>query len=398
VVTPPSTLYEFWKISPLDVIIFITGLSITIFYNIEAGIYATIILSLFILVFRVFHAHGGFLGKVKVRTVKHEHEKWSPATTSSSTNGDDADPSRNVFLPLNRRDGSNPTVDIERPGPGIFIYRFSEGFNFPNANSQLDYLAHAIMAETKRTVETEYEKPGDRPWNDYTPRRAKRAMADDNRPTLKAVILDFSAVNNVDLTAVQTLIDVRNQLDKYAAPGLVQWHFACINSRWTKRALAAGGFGYPTFGSDDGRPEKFKSIYSLAEMQGADGLEKGAVHERRPSVVAVTEMNGDVELGDLTSTGEKVVVSRMEDLAGGSGGSSVAIPSSNGGPPQKMTAVHGINRPFFHPDVQSALVSALATEELREAMREDEDDAVDGFEAVPDSGRKEVKVERIETI
>jgi solute carrier family 26 (sodium-independent sulfate anion transporter), member 11 len=354
VITPPSQLYEFWKVSPIDLVIFIAGLSMVIFYNIEQGIFATIILSLCVLIFRVFHAHGGFLGKVKVRTLKHENEKWSPASSVNNT--------RNLFLPLNRKDSSNPDVEIERPEPGIFIYRFSEGFNFPNANSQLDYMAHAVMTETRPTVERKYEKPGDRPWNDYTPRRQKDMLADDNRPILRAIILDFSAVNNVDLTSVTTLVDVREQLDKHAAPKPVQWHLACINSRWTKRALAAAGFGLPSFETENGEPEHFKPIYSLAEMQTASKFAGPNEHHQTSSVVHGAG-DSDLELGSLT-VGKQGVASQSEN-AGSSG------PESSDSLPSTMTAVHGINRPFFHPDVQSALVSAMATEELRLAMQEE---------------------------
>ena len=85
---------------------------------------------------------------------------------------------------------------------------------------------------------------------------------------MQAVILDFSSVNNVDVTSIQNLIDVRNQLDQYASPRSVQWHFAHINNRWTKRALAAAGFGYPTPTSNDGF-HRWKPIFSVAEIEGS---------------------------------------------------------------------------------------------------------------------------------
>jgi sodium-independent sulfate anion transporter 11 len=40
-------------------------------------------------------------------------------------------------------------------------------------------------------------------------------------PALRAIILDFAAVNNVDVTSVKNLIDVRNQLDRWASPDSV---------------------------------------------------------------------------------------------------------------------------------------------------------------------------------
>ncbi|KAF4635044.1 hypothetical protein G7Y89_g3057 [Cudoniella acicularis] len=385
-VTPPSTLYEFWKISPLDFIIFVIGLSITIFDSIEHGIFATIGLSLAILVFRVFKAHGGFLGKVKVRSVKYEKEKWIPASSLDSDKSTDS--SRPIFLPLNRQDGSNPDVEIERPYQGIFIYRFSEGFNYSNANNQLDHMATVILDETRPTIERNFEKPGDRSWNDPTLCRSKDPMTNDTRPTLKAIILDFSAVNNVDLTSIQTLIDIRNQLDRHAAPNAVQWHFACINNRWSKRALAAAGFGFPSFEADNGEPRHFKAIYSLAEMQDAGDLtafiDPASNAKRRKSIVHTT---GDVEPGDFVSREEKAIESHIED-AGASSGPPTSASAV------RMATLHGINRPFFHPDLQSALVSATATEEFRSTMMEQAQELGEGIGSTDRVQEKEVvKVE-----
>ena len=59
-------------------------------------------------------------------------------------------------------------------------------------------------------------------------------------------LVPFDGFGLTDQRQFQHLIDVRNQLDRYAAPNKVDWHLACINNRWTKRALASAGFGYPT--------------------------------------------------------------------------------------------------------------------------------------------------------
>jgi sodium-independent sulfate anion transporter 11 len=71
-------------------------------------------------------------------------------------------------------------------------------------------------------------------------------------------------VNNIDVTSMQQLIDARNQLDRHAYPNKVDWHFAHINNRWTKRALASVGFGHQTLGSR--LAEQWKSIYSVADI------------------------------------------------------------------------------------------------------------------------------------
>ena len=78
---------------------------------------------------------------------------------ASTTNNPDKS-ARNIFLPIEHHDGSNPQIDVESPYPGIFIYRFSEGFNYPNANHYLDHMVHVIFQQTRRTNPDSYPKLG----------------------------------------------------------------------------------------------------------------------------------------------------------------------------------------------------------------------------------------------
>ena len=166
-ITPPNTVYQFWRISPLEVIIFFAGVIVTVFSSIENGIYTTICVSVAVLLFRVVKAKGRFMGRVKIHSVIGDHlvDDDGKPTTNISQHGsfgpkDNDRLSRNIFLPLSHNDGSNPEVDVESPYPGIFIYRFSEGFNYPNANHYLDYMVATIFKETRRTNPDSYGKLG----------------------------------------------------------------------------------------------------------------------------------------------------------------------------------------------------------------------------------------------
>jgi len=369
-IVSPNTIYQFWRISPLEVIIFFAGIFVTVFSSIENGIYTTVAVSAALLLFRLAKARGRFLGRVKVHSVVGDH-----LVGDHLVNGDkkDKDPSskdadttvRNVFLPLDKNDGTNPDVDLAQPYPGIFIYRFSEGFNYPNANHYFDYMIQEITRQTRRTNRNQYAKRGDRPWNDPGPRRGREAIYDDSLPTLKAVILDFSSVNNVDVTSVQLMIDVRNQLDRYTAPDTVEWHIACINNRWTKRALVAAGFGYPVVKSSN-EYQRWKPIYSVAEIGGSSSAAAAAQREQNEKLKQAEShpMNDDgtdeeMRIGESSTdldlhkqiTGSKAY-GGGQDRKGASGATRVA-------------AVHGLNRPFFHIDLTSALTSAIASVEGR---------------------------------
>lgn len=353
-ITPPNTLYQFWKISPIEVPIFLAGIFVTIFSSIENGIYTTICVSAALLLFRVVKARGRFLGKVQVHSVIGDH-LLEDKHKNVDNNADKAQ--RNIFLPLEHDDGSNPVIDVEVPHPGVFIYRFSEGYNYPNANHYLDYMVQTICKQTRRTNPNAYGKLGDRPWNDPGPRRGKTAVSDLHLPTLKAVIMDFSSVNNVDITSVQHLIDVRNQLDRWASPEKVQWHFAYINNRWTKRALVSAGFGYPTEQEEDGSFHHWKPIFSVAGLGGSHSAATDADYELNRHE---TKRHRDIE--DARSTSHQAhEIDGINSESSSSGRNSfeknVTRTKSYGG---KKVVVHGLNRPFFHIDLTSALQSAIA--------------------------------------
>ncbi|EME44094.1 hypothetical protein DOTSEDRAFT_24190 [Dothistroma septosporum NZE10] len=352
-ITPPNTVYQFWRVSPLEVFIFFAGVIVTVFTSIDIGVYVTISTSMALLLFRVFKAQGRFLGRVKVHSVIGDHLVEGEDNKGTVRLGQDSDPdksSRNIFLPIEHGDGSNPNIRAQHPYPGIFIYRFSEGFNYPNANHYLDYMVHRIFEETQRTNPHGYARPGDRPWNDPGPKSGQEVIEHDPRPTLKAIILDFSSVNNVDLTSVQNLIDVRNQLDRYTAPERVQWHIACVNNRWTKRALAAAGFGYPA--DIDGSFSRWKPIFSVAELGGDWSAAAAAEEEDNREL---HRQQKDVE------TGQKEVDSINQSEVSSSSDVDKQLQKSKayGQSTVKVAVVHGLNRPFFHIDLTSALQSAI---------------------------------------
>ena len=212
----------------------------------------------------------------------------------------------------------------------------------------------------------------DRPWNDPGPRRGRPVPVEPDKPTLKAIILDFSSVNNVDVTSVQHLIDVRNQLDRYAAPDAVDWHFACINNRWTKRALTSAGFGYPTPQGDAPAYQRWKPVFSVADIGGQHSAAAAAeYHEnekelRRQRTEEATR-NRSVGIGGTKSD----VIAHGHDAASLTSGSDLGQQLENskayggGFKGGKVAAVNGLNRPLFHIDLTSALQSAITNVETR---------------------------------
>jgi sodium-independent sulfate anion transporter 11 len=372
-ITPPNTVYQFWKISPLEALIFFVGVFVTVFSSIENGIYSTVAISFAIYIFRVFKAQGRFLGRVQVHSVVGDHVMDESHTrTPRKPDNDPEKSTRNIYLPISHEDGSNPSLEVGHPHPGVFIYRFSEGYNYPNANHYLDYMTEVIFKETQRTDPNTYGRLGDRPWNDPGPHRGQSLVTDSHKPTLKAIILDFSSVNNVDVTSVQHLIDVRNQLDRHAAPDTVQWHFASINNRWTKRALVNAGFGYPT-PHNDGGFNRWKPIFSVADMGGEYSAAAAAqrdLNRRHLKREATRE-----EEGRSKSVYEHDIGPVSDDLDNGDNYQAEINKSSaySTAPAANIAVVAGLNRPFFHIDLTSAVESAIKNVEVLVSSRPQDD-------------------------
>ncbi|KAF4120642.1 solute carrier family 26 (sodium-independent sulfate anion transporter), member 11 [Geosmithia morbida] len=339
VITPPRVLWQFWRVAPIDLIVFFVGLFVTIFSSLENGIYSTVCVSFAVLMWRLFLTKGRFLGPVRVQTVKGGVNVPSPAPVGdNSVTADDTvaiSGARTAFMPVYHEDGSNPRIRVQHPYPGVFIYRFAEGFAYPNASNYLTHLVETIFKETRRTDPSSLGKLGDRPWNDGEARDAILTGQDD-KPILRAVVLDFSTVNHMDATSAQAIIDTRNQLAKYAAPEKVEWHFANIQSRWTKRALASSGFGFLEPEGDD--VKQFQPIFSVADP---------VLDSDSPSIAS----------SDEKSTG----VSKAVDIEAAR--QRAQKPSSVSG----RLPTHGLNRPLFHLDLQEAVEAAITISKSKDA-------------------------------
>ncbi|KAE9372637.1 sulfate permease [Stipitochalara longipes BDJ] len=354
-ITPPNVVYQFWEVSPLEVPIFFIGVFVTLFTNIENGIYASVATSGALVLFRLSRAKGRFVGRTKIQYLHQESFSNLDSkignglhSVSSEEKSHPAASARDVFLPFDGKDGHNPDVRLEQPHPGVFIYRFSEGFNYPNSQHYMEHLTSTIFKKTRRTTLDNFAKLGDRPWNDPGPRRGQPAEVRTHLPTLRAIILDFSAVNNVDVSSIQNLVDVRNQLDRYAAPSPVGWHFANITSRWTRRALASAGFGYPKTNS----PElNWKSIISVADFDNSLSSSQRNETSHRDDI----ENRGKDD--EIRADASSLPISSYEK------GAHASVTASN-------VPLYGTNRPFFHLDVLSAVENVLAIIEQTDSEAE----------------------------
>ncbi|KAF9466400.1 sulfate permease [Collybia nuda] len=305
-VASPTQVYSYWRVSPLEFIIWAAAVLVTIFSSIENGIYTSIASSIALLLIRIAHPRGAFLGKVTLREESEDNKA-----------------SRDVFVPLKRDGVTNPHLKIMPPSPGVIVYRFEESYLYPNSSLVNSALVDYVRENMRRGKDMSNVKASDRPWNDAGPSRhgaAADKSANEKLPILHAIVLDFSLVSHIDTTAVQALIDARTEIEKWTDHP-VEFHFATILSPWIRRALTAGGFG--TGVSASRIPRDLAAVVPYR-----DGRESFDVDS--------SNLSEDIENGDI-----KKIRSRTS--------------SRNGG---EFEPIVPSDTPFFHIDLQAAVCAA----------------------------------------
>ncbi|KAF7789562.1 hypothetical protein EIP86_000508 [Pleurotus ostreatoroseus] len=300
-VAKPKQVYSYWRVSPLEFIIWAAAVLVTVFTTIEDGIYTSICTSLALLLIRIARPRGYYLGKVTLRSAAETRE---------------------VYVPLKPK-GSlmNCNVEVTPPPPGIIVYRFEESYLYPNSSLLNSSLVDTVKAGYKRGVDFSQIRMGDRPWNDPGPKAGHDENAENmKRPDLRAIVLDLSSVSHIDTTAIQALIDTRNEVERWTNHP-VDFHFSTVLSPWIRRALIAGGFGT---GTRSGVPREIAQVVSLGDVRSSPIPEKSA----------------DIENGIIVE----------EQLA-----SSSPSPSNDGADDLPIELE---DTPFFHFDVASAVRAA----------------------------------------
>ncbi|KAH7088757.1 sulfate permease-like protein [Paraphoma chrysanthemicola] len=350
-ITPPRSLVKYWQFSPFELFIWVCGVVIAFFTNLETAIYVTVGLSFAMLLIRMSRNPGRFRGAVGVTRIvrnKPPHDAPKSCSSSATTIQTHTEETRQVYLPYDTKDNRNPQVKVEPAYPGVFIYRFAENFNYINQASHISHLTTYIKSHTRRTQTDDGVRPADRLWCEGPPsKKVLEKQAD--LPILKAVILDFSTVNIIDITSLQGLIELRSTLDRYAAPALVEWHFAGVHNSWTRRALAFAGFGFPARNSLDELGNWCPAYTVATSFAGATEDDQRELEDLRRELQAKdNEKQGQATVTPVVGETEKA----------------------------KLIPIYGVDRPFFHIDLHDAVDAAV-----RDAKRLDESGNVGETEA-----------------
>ena len=175
----------------------------------------------------------------------------------------------------------------------------------------------------------------------------RRSLADSGEikpegPELLAIVLDCSAINHMDSTGLQTLLDLKLAINRFAGYE-VECHFANIGHPAIRNAFVAGGLG-----SQAGRGPRTGELLPVASVY-REGLQS---------------VNHEEDHGSNTSQQPASLCSHMSFVIHDDGKSQAKYyPHPNHGLP--------IDRyPFFHWDLEDAVHAASYTDkELQQAYR-----------------------------
>jgi sodium-independent sulfate anion transporter 11 len=353
-ITPPRSLLKYWQFSPFELFIWVCGVTVAFFTSLEVAIYVTVGLSFAMLLVRMARKPGNFRGAVGVtRIVRNEPSLNEPSSCSSSalTLQTHVEESREVYVPYDTKDNRNPAIKVEPAYPGVFIYRFAENFNYINQAYHIDHLTTYIKSHTRRTQNDDGVRASDRLWCDALPSK-KHIEEMSDLPILKALVLDFSTVNVIDITSLQGLIELRSTLDRHAAPALVEWHFAGVHNSWTRRALSFAGFGFPASNSLDELGNWCPAYTVATSLAGA------TEDDQRDLEILRREIHAKDEEGRRTGSNSQHNSTSTPKLP--------EPPMASTETPV-MTPMYGVDRPFFHIDLHDAVDAAV-----RDAKKQDQ--------------------------
>lgn len=162
----PSAVARYARLSPLELLIWITGVVLAFFKGLEVSMYVTIALSAVLLLVRMSRTRGRFMGAVKVHDIRAAEDSGCGNCRSGYDSTEDdlrmvdcclSSGPQQVYVPLDRRDGSNPLIEVNEVHPGVIVYRFPEGLNYTNCAHHIEDLEAYVVRNTSRTTE---DKPG----------------------------------------------------------------------------------------------------------------------------------------------------------------------------------------------------------------------------------------------
>ncbi|KAJ3024188.1 UNVERIFIED_CONTAM: hypothetical protein HDU68_008278 [Siphonaria sp. JEL0065] len=196
-----SILKSLFEIEILDFIGFFVALIVVFVSNIENALYAAVGYSVLVLLICI--------ARPKIRVL------------SRTASGHWVDPEQ-AF----KKDGDHFTTAPE----GVLVFKIEESLTYPNSGFFVDRLKETVLSNYRYT--NAHRAAADKIWSDDTEERAlkREKLGLKNLPALRAVVLDFSAVSNLDYTGLQAILDSKDDLKRFAGRD-IPFHFVHVRRR-----------------------------------------------------------------------------------------------------------------------------------------------------------------------
>jgi sodium-independent sulfate anion transporter 11 len=209
----PAALKELWEIEFLDFLAFALAFFVTIFVSIETAIYCSVAFAVIVLLYRV--------ARPKVGTLARDNSGgWSGIDELKQYTDD---------------------VDFSPAPPGIAVFRIEEALSYPNASYVSNYIKTWVENNTLYNISA--VKSDEQLWcnknTSYKPIIENEFGSNGSAvnilplPILEAIVFDFSAVNGIDATGLQTLVDIKREVENYSG-GRVLFYFAHVHPQFRR--------------------------------------------------------------------------------------------------------------------------------------------------------------------
>lgn len=201
----PKTWIKFWRLNPSELVIFAAAYIICLVTRIDISVYVPVGLSLIVQLYRSARPKYAILGRLES----------SPTQFFSVT---------------------HPTMGhmVHPVAPGVVCFQPQENLVFENSI----FFFERLMDEIKRTTRRGHNQGYDRPWSDV----AKADEKDAEKPTIKAIIMDLTHVDQMDYTAFEEIKEAVLMVERYAGE-VVHWYFVLNDSLPVRKSLLLAGFG-----------------------------------------------------------------------------------------------------------------------------------------------------------
>jgi hypothetical protein len=235
-------LKELWHTSSIEFLVWVSAVLVTIFVNVQTGIYAAVGLSLVIMLLRLARPPIKTLTRMNLdlqHQEKNQKQLFLDSKGNKTTTANFAIDKDMPYLYVDELDRNFQDIITPLP-PGILILRPCSSILYPNAEYISETIVHSVKSKTRCGNLDEMNKSdSDKSWSQAPPR--------DNfditqLPVLEAIVFDFSAVCQLDATALDTLVTTRQTVSRYAGNS-VEWHFTGLQNEVVRKGLLRAGFG-----------------------------------------------------------------------------------------------------------------------------------------------------------